>query len=136
METPNIDKELKELIEAAAEAAHEVNRAYCLALGDTSQVPWADAPDWQKESARKGACLHLFDHTLGAEVSHEAWLKEKAETGWKYGPVKDAEKKEHPCCVPFNELPREQQAKDYIFKAVVRASLALWTTAKAGSAQG
>jgi hypothetical protein len=26
--------------EAAARAAHEANRAYCLALGDTSQPAW------------------------------------------------------------------------------------------------
>ena len=28
-----------QVIEAAARAAHEANRAYCLALGDTSLIP-------------------------------------------------------------------------------------------------
>lgn len=41
--------------------------------------------------------------------------------GWEYGPVKDPEAKEHPCLVPFSDLPREQQAKDFLFRAVVRA---------------
>jgi hypothetical protein len=39
---------------ACARAAHEANRAYCLALGDETQAPWHDAPDWQKESAIEG----------------------------------------------------------------------------------
>jgi hypothetical protein len=41
--------------------------------------------------------------------------------GWKYGPVKDPEKKEHPCFVPYDRLPTEQKAKDYIFGAVVKS---------------
>ena len=40
---------------------------------------------------------------------------------WTYGEVKDPAKKEHPCLVAFEALPKEQQAKDYIFKAVVDA---------------
>ena len=33
-------------IEICARAAHEVNRAYCLGLDDSSQVPWEQAPEW------------------------------------------------------------------------------------------
>jgi hypothetical protein len=46
-------------------------------------------------------------------------MKQKLDDGWKYGPVKDPEKKEHPCLVSFSELPKEQQAKDFIFRAIV-----------------
>jgi hypothetical protein len=114
------EKMTKEIVcEACARAAHETNRAYCLALGDTSQPSWEDAPDWQKTSARKGVDGALNGNT--PEQSHESWLKEKAETGWKYGPVKDPEKKEHPCFVPYNELPPEQRHKDTLFLTVVRA---------------
>ena len=35
--------------------------------------------------------------------------------------VKDAERKEHPCCVPYDALPVEQKTKDYLFRAVVHA---------------
>lgn len=56
----------------------------------------------------------------GPEQSHESWLKEKADTGWKYGPVKDPEKKEHPCFVPYSELSEAQKKKDEIFVGVVR----------------
>ncbi|MEQ9948114.1 RyR domain-containing protein [Pectobacterium aroidearum] len=55
------------------------------------------------------------------EASHNKWLEFKKQDGWKYGPVKDAEKKEHPCFVPYGQLPKEQQVKDYLFRAVVHA---------------
>lgn len=103
-----------------ARVAHEVNKAYCEALGDTSQAAWEDAPEWQRESARMGVDLHMMGD-FGPEASHISWSRQKLDDGWKYGTVKDAEKKEHPCLVPFEELPREQQAKDFIFRAVVHA---------------
>ena len=105
-------------IEACARAAHEVNRAYCLAIGDTSQPPWEDAPEWQKSSARVGVQGVLAGN--GPEKSHESWLADKAASGWKYGPVKDPEKKEHPCFVAYDDLPPDQKRKDYLFVGTVR----------------
>lgn len=100
-------------IEIIAAATHSANRAYCFAIGDHSQVPWEDAPEWQRTSAINGVRGALGGNT--PEQSHEGWLKEKADTGWKYGPVKDADKKEHPCFVPYAELPEAQRVKDDIF---------------------
>lgn len=108
--------------EACARAAHEANRAYCIAIGDTSQPPWETAPEWQKSSARNGVSGALAGNT--PEQSHESWMAEKAATGWKYGPVKDPEKREHPCFVPYAELPEAQRAKDDLFIATVRAMYA------------
>lgn len=102
-----------------ARACHNINAEYCKAMGDNSQPRWCDAPDWQKESAYKGVKMYLDNPTAGPEQSHESWMEEKERDGWKYGPVKDPENKTHPCMVPFDQLPREQQAKDYIFRAVV-----------------
>lgn len=100
---------------------HEANRAYCQQLGDHTQQPWEAAPDWQKDSAILGVEFHVAHPEASASASHESWLAEKERTGWKYGPVKDPEKKEHPCFVPFDQLPPEQQAKDRIFKGIVDA---------------
>lgn len=107
------------VVEAIACVAHEINRGYCQALGDDSQPAWEEAPEWQKQSAREGVRLHLRED-LGPEASHVAWMQHKLDEGWVYGPVKDPVKLEHPCMVPFADLPREQQAKDYIFRAAVR----------------
>lgn len=107
-------------LEACARAAHEANRAYCIAIGDTSQVSWEDAPDWQRESARNGA-LGVIWHNNGPRESHASWLAVKESEGWRFGPVKDADLKTHPCMVPYDDLPAEQRVKDGIFVATVRA---------------
>ena len=112
-------------IEQIAQIAHETNRAYCHSIGDDSQPTWEEAPQWQRESAINGVHFHLKAHANGqkppASASHDSWLAEKEAAGWKYGPVKDPEKKEHPCFVPYGELPLEQRMKDYLFAAVVAA---------------
>lgn len=106
-----------------AKAAHEINRAYCSALGDTSQLPWDEAPQWQRDSAINGVRFHMDNPDASPSASHESWLKQKEDEGWKYGPLKDAEKKEHPCFVPYDQLPADQRAKDYLFKAVCKEGL-------------
>ncbi len=101
--------------------AHEVNRAYCKAIGDDSQPSWEDAPEWQKDSAINGVLFHwVNENKITPEESHKNWMKDKLESGWKYGPIKDPEKKEHPCMVPYEELPLEQRVKDYLFAAVCK----------------
>ena len=108
-------------VEDVAKVAHEANRAYCETQGDYTQPHWEDAPEWQKESAKNGVKFYLENPLAGAPDSHESWLKEKVEAGWVYGPTKDPEKKEHPCCVPYDQLPESQQAKDYLFRGVVHS---------------
>lgn len=43
---------LKVIVETCARAAHEANRAYCIACGDFSQKPWEDAGDSIQRSSR------------------------------------------------------------------------------------
>jgi RyR domain len=114
-------------VEEIAKVCHETNRAYCLSQGDASQMPWEQAPEWQKESCIKGVLFHLEHPNSKPSDSHESWLKEKLSTGWKYGPAKDPDKKEHPCCVPFEQLPKDQQAKDFLFITIVRQLVGLQT---------
>lgn len=106
-------------IKTIAQVAHEANRSYCRTIGDYSQLPWNDAPEWQKESAMKGVGFVLSNPDSTPEDSHNSWLKEKRENGWKYGEVKDPEAKTHPCFVEYDQLPPEQRAKDYLFRNVV-----------------
>lgn len=111
-----------------ARICHELNMNYCRAIGDFSQLPWEYAPDWQKESAIKGVTFIATNPDSSPSASHDSWLNEKKDTGWKYGPVKDAEKKEHPCFVPYEELPLEQRLKDELFSQTVKTLLKLGTS--------
>jgi hypothetical protein len=113
------------IVENSAQVCHEANRTFCQTLNDYSQLSWHDAPEWQRESAINGVKFHLASLEIGNEpdpsASHKSWLAEKERDGWKYGPVKDATLKEHPCFVSYEELPIDQQAKDYIFGSIVKA---------------
>jgi hypothetical protein len=106
-----------------AQVCHEANRAYCVTQGDDSQPSWDDAPDWQRESAIAGVTGILDGRITSPEESHCSWLVHKTREGWTYGPVKCPEKKEHPCMVPYPELPAAQRRKDHIFHAIVNAWL-------------
>jgi hypothetical protein len=112
-------------IRRAAEAAHEVNRAICLAVDDASQVAWKDAPEWQKKSAIAGVRAIATNPKTTPRQSHEGWLELKRSEGWVYGEVKDAEKKTHPCMVDYDQLPAGQRVKDSLFGIVVRAVLGM-----------
>lgn len=104
-----------------ARVCHEANRALCAALGDRSQRPWEDAPEWQVESAFNGVRFILDHPDAQPGDSHASWLAEKEREGWVWGPEKDEVTRTHPCMVPFEELPEEQRFKDVLFVAIVRA---------------
>ena len=108
-------------IEQVARMCHQANREYCMMIGDESQEVWTVSPAWQRESAINGVKYHLLNPHVGPDSSHQNWLVEKVDAGWVWGPVKDEDKKQHPCMVPFYNLPPEQQAKDKLFKGVVDA---------------
>lgn len=78
-----------------------------------------------------GVKFHVAHLAAGDEpspsASHDSWLAQKRAEGWQYGPAKDAEKKTHPCFLPYDGLPVEQRLKDYIFAAIVKAT---WTAAQ------
>ena len=109
--------------EQIAKTCHEVNKVYCEGIGDFSQKPWKEAPDWQKKSVKNGVKFHLENPTAGPEHSHKSWLREKEQEGWIYGAVKNVELKTHPCFVPYDQLPTEQKIKDFLFIAVIKSFL-------------
>lgn len=102
-----------------AQICHEANRAYCWSIGDKSQLPWDQAPQWQKDSAINGVNFCLLNPDAPASANHDAWLQEKVADGWVYGPIKNPGSKEHPCIVPYDKLPENQKKKDSLFKELV-----------------
>jgi ryanodine receptor 2 len=48
---------------------------------------------------------------LAANV-HDIWAAARLDEGWKYGPERSDERKEHPCLVPYSELPENEKEYD------------------------
>jgi hypothetical protein len=107
--------------EQIAYVCHSANKAWCDLHGDFSQKRWEDAEEWQRQSAIAGVKFRLENPGASPKMQHEAWRQAKAADGWVYGEEKDAEKKTHPCMVPYAELPEFQRRKDALFAAICNA---------------
>ena len=108
-------------IASMARVAHEVHRAYCLAIEDDSQPSWKDAPEWQRQSSMRGVVFYLNSPEASVTAGHNAWMERKLQDGWQWGPEKNPDLKQHPCLIEFRLLPEFQQVKDFLFRAVVKA---------------
>lgn len=52
---------------------------------------------------------------LGEELAknvHEVWSAGRIAEGWTYGPVRNDERREHPCLLPYEELPESEKEYD------------------------
>lgn len=108
--------------EDIARVVHAANRELQIVQGDpVPSPPWDDAPDYQVRQAIAGVQEVIRNPVLTAEESHELWLDRMRADGWTYGEVKDPVQKTHPTFLHWDELPAEQQLKDRLFIAIVRA---------------
>lgn len=49
---------------------------------------------------------------LLARNAHENWARQRISEGWQYGEQRDDGKKEHPCLVPYEQLPESEKVYD------------------------
>jgi len=47
-----------------------------------------------------------------AENAHDVWSRKRLDEGWRYGPKRDDTAKEHPCLLPYSELPESEKEYD------------------------
>jgi len=136
------DQVLRGTREMLAVAIHEDYLRQQFAAGvkpeqNSSMVPWNALPEHLKESNRQQAddigaklrAVHcsaaplldwdepLFAFTPDeieclARMEHDRWTAAKLQAGWRYGPNKDNDAKTHPCLVPYDQLPPDEQDKD------------------------
>jgi class 3 adenylate cyclase/tetratricopeptide (TPR) repeat protein len=61
-----------------------------------------------------------------AEITHDNWVRQRLADGWTHGQHRDDLLKEHPCIVPYDELPESEKEYDRkISLGVVQTMLAL-----------
>ena len=66
--------------------------------------------------------IDLSDVNLPAELEplieqmaknvHDVWAQSRISDGWRYGPERNDERKEHPCLVEYEQLPDSERAYD------------------------
>ena len=110
---------MQRLFKPLAKLCHDINKAYCEGIGDYSVPTWEDTTTEHKQSLVRGIEFYMENPNATPEDIHNNWMKDKSADGWVYGEVKDAEKKTHPCMVPYHSLPQEQRVKDALLKTVV-----------------
>jgi len=47
-----------------------------------------------------------------AENAHDHWARQRLADGWTHGPQRDDATKQHPCLVPYAELPESEKQYD------------------------
>jgi RyR domain len=61
---------------------------------------------------------------LLARHCHDVWATQRLTQGWRFGPHRNDAQKEHPCLVPYEDLPESEKEYDrnsalQILKAVI-----------------
>lgn len=75
--------------------------------------------------------ISLSEDLLGltellATNAHDLWAAQRISEGWRFGPKRDDQKKEHPDLVPYQQLPESEKAYDRIAAMeTLRAIIAL-----------
>lgn len=57
------------------------------------------------------ATLAPLTEALARNV-HEVWAATRITQGWRFGPERNDARKEHPCLIPYEELPEEERTYD------------------------
>ena len=108
--------------EEIAQFSNAINRTYSQILGREDL-----AGQWVTQLQRQNIieCVDAVRRGLitASGEAHERWLWKHIEDGWVYGPVKDAVLKQHPCLLPFGQLPEEEQFRDWLFLTTVKGLL-------------
>ena len=47
-----------------------------------------------------------------AEHAHDIWAQQRIRDGWNCGPERNDERKEHPCLIPYADLPDAEKQYD------------------------
>lgn len=110
-----------EAIQRIAQVTHEAMRAWQKANGQAPAPPWSRAPKWMKESSVASVSWRLNNPNAPTSAQHDQWIAQKKTDGWRFGKMKDANKKRHPMMIPHRSLPLFERRKDALVNAVVDA---------------
>ena len=116
----------KEMIQKTiVDCCHNAWKEYMDSIGHA--YVQIEPTDEMKESILSGALFYIKGFREGRKPTpqemHDEWRRYKARDGWTYGGLKDVKKKEHPCMLPYQDLPKEERQKDEVFAMAVENSI-------------
>lgn len=129
MNAPQQTNDNSMFVLTTAMLAHELNRAYCTAIGDTVPAQWDKCHVSLQQSAVNGALFWMEHPDAPPSAGHDAWMAARADAGWRLGAKKDEVEKTHPNMRPFEALTKEQEMKDILFRGVIKSVLYVQQTA-------
>lgn len=107
------------------ESLKESNRAFADRAARTLEaIGWGLVPDPLADPASVTLTLPPDRLEARARVEHDEWCEALVRDGWRRGPVKDAERREHPLLVPWTELDEAERDKDREAVAAIPTMLA------------
>ena len=109
-------------IEQIAKVAHAANIQIQKNNGEIPSPPWDDLPLSQRQIILNGVAQVLANPRISARQLHENWKSKMLKAGWKYAPVRNDSKREHPNIVDWEKLPEGQRLKDMIFAGIVNGA--------------
>jgi len=87
------------------------------------------APYRPKPIDTTGTVLNATHERLIEQLTenvHEIWAAKRMADGWTVGAKRNDDKKQHPCLVPYDDLPESEKAYDReIVDQTIKAMLAL-----------
>lgn len=87
------------------------DEAPTIALGQAGCAPSCATVPLEAGAPALPAALASLCEIL-AEKVHSRWIRGRVQEGWKWGPVRDDVRKEHPCLVPYEDLPDSEREFD------------------------
>ena len=109
-----------------AREAYEVNRIFCSVMGDGTRPEWENI----SEENRNQFVTEVLEISAFPDMTFEKYCEDRfcamGRSGWKHGPIENAEIKEHPYMLPYAQLPQKRQIKEQVFYLVVRAGFDNW----------
>lgn len=108
------------LLERRTIFVYEVARLQAAATGaPIVPEPWSARDETFRAQMMANVAEQMSpDRFADPEAAHDSWWRAYEDMGWKYGPVRDPEKKEHPDMVPFAELGWRERIKDAVYIAL------------------